>query len=169
LATCFRSCGDCENRARPSVYLHRLEEVLIFRTAHGARDGELLVPARSTRSHVMNHSPDGRRPLSALFEKDQLRNLASRAWKSRTSQQTTCLRYLIQVRAGEIVCLAACRRAADRGRPRGLGIEPRIREIVWTESAPRLIAPDAVQMGMAYVPEDRQRHGCCFPCALIIT
>jgi rhamnose transport system ATP-binding protein len=148
---------------------HRLEEVFeIGDRISVLRDGELVgtsMCAKITRDEIIRMMVG--RPLSALFEKEAMQNFGEARLAVR-NLTTNNLFYNIsfEVRAGEIVCLAGLVGARRTEVARAIfGIEPPDRGEVWLDgrrvdvSSPQV----AVGLGMAYVPEDRQKHGLLLP------
>jgi rhamnose transport system ATP-binding protein len=148
---------------------HRLEEVFdISDRISVLRDGELVGTTQCcdiTRDEIIRMMVG--RPLSALFEKDVVQQFGDARLVVR-DLTTRNLFYNIsfEVRAGEIVCLAGLVGARRTEVARAVfGIEPPDRGEVWLDgqrvdvSSPQV----AVDLGMAYVPEDRQKHGLLLP------
>lgn len=143
---------------------HRLEEVFeISDRVTVLRDGEYV----GTRNRVETTVDEiiqmmVGRPLSALYEKQavelgkpilQVKNLGRRG-RFRNID--------LEVRAGEIVGLAGLVGAGRTDIARALfGIAPADEgEIIIEGDTARIGAPaDAIRLGMALVPEDRQQHG----------
>ena len=148
---------------------HRLEEVLdIGDCISVLRDGEMVgsvIPAESSTEQIIRMMVG--RPLSTLFEKDQIGQFGETRLEVK-SLTTQGLFYDISfhVRAGEIVCLAGLVGARRTEVARAIfGIEPPDGGEVWLDGK-RVAVPNpkvAVALGMAYVPEDRQKHGLLLP------
>ena len=148
---------------------HRLEEVFeIGDKISVLRDGEMVGqvrPAESSREEIVRMMVG--RPLSALFEKEQMAEFG----QPRLEVENLTTRGLFydisfQVRSGEIVCLAGLVGARRTEVARAIfGIEPpsggeiRIDGRLVQVPNPKV----AVRFGMAYVPEDRQKHGLLLP------
>lgn len=148
---------------------HRLEEVFeIADKISVLRDGEMVgqvQPAVSSREEIVRMMVG--RPLSALFEKEQMAEFGEPRLEVR-NLTTRGLFYDIsfQVRGGEILCLAGLVGARRTEVARAIfGIEPPSSGEIWIDGR-RVQVPNpkiAVQLGMAYVPEDRQKHGLLLP------
>lgn len=148
---------------------HRLEEVFdISDKISVLRDGELVgqvLSAESSRDQIVRMMVG--RPLSTLFEKEQMAEFG----ETRLEVKALTTYGLFQdisfcVRAGEIVCLAGLVGARRTEVARAIfGIEPPDRGEIWIDGQPvQIPSPKiAVQAGMAYVPEDRQKHGLLLP------
>ena len=148
---------------------HRLEEVFdISDRVSVLRDGEMVgqvIPAQSSRSEVVRMMVG--RPLSALFEKEQMAEFGEpRLVVKNLTTYGLFYNISFQVRAGEILCLAGLVGARRTEVARAIfGIEPPDEGEVWLDGK-RVQVPNpkvAVQLGMAYVPEDRQKHGLLLP------
>ncbi len=148
---------------------HRLEEVFdIGDRISVLRDGEMVgqvTPAQSSRSEVVRMMVG--RPLSALFEKEQMADFGEpRLVVKNLTTYGLFYNISFEVRAGEILCLAGLVGARRTEVARAIfGIEPPDEGEIWLDGR-RVHIPNpkvAVQLGMAYVPEDRQKHGLLLP------
>lgn len=148
---------------------HRLEEVFeISDNISVLRDGELVgsVPtAEASRDEIIRMMVG--RPLAALFEKDQMSEFGvPRLEVKGLTRHGVFENISFSVRAGEIVCLAGLVGAGRTEVAQAVfGIDPLDGGEIWLDgqrvevSSPKV----AVELGMAYVPEDRQRHGLLLP------
>ena len=148
---------------------HRLEEVFeISDKISVLRDGEMVgqvIRTESSRDEIVRMMVG--RPLSALFEKEQMAQFGEpRLEVKNLTIEGLFYDISFQVRAGEILCLAGLVGARRTEVTRAIfGIDPPDRGEIWIDGK-QVDVPSpkvAVQLGMAYVPEDRQRHGLLLP------
>jgi rhamnose transport system ATP-binding protein len=148
---------------------HRLEEVFeISDKISVLRDGEMVgqvLRTESSREEIVRMMVG--RPLSALFEKEQMAEFGEpRLEVKNLTIEGLFYDVSFKVRAGEILCLAGLVGARRTEVTRAIfGIDPPDRGEIWIDGR-QVDVPNpkvAVQLGMAYVPEDRQRHGLLLP------
>lgn len=169
VADLFRIVRDLRARGAAIIFIsHRLEEVFdIGDRITVLRDGEFVstvLPAETTREEIIRMMVG--RSLSSLFEREQGSIGAPLLEVSGLSRRGYFRDISFTVRAGEIVGMAGLVGAgrtevaeAIFGVTRLDGGAVRLDAKPVTIRSPR----EAVRLGLAYVPEDRQQHGLLLP------
>ncbi len=162
----FQVIRDLRQSGVGIIYIsHRLEELpLIADRVTALRDGEVV------GTHPMSEVSRGElirlmvgRELSAVFPKETVPIGSPLLELKSVSSESAGVRGIsLEVRSGEILGLAGLVGAGRTELARVLfGIEPRDSgEILIAGKRQQIHSPtDAIKAGIAYVPEDRRRHG----------
>ncbi|MBI3923618.1 MAG: ATP-binding cassette domain-containing protein [Armatimonadetes bacterium] len=150
---------------------HRLGEVLeISDRITVLRDGELVgtrLKSETSKDEILKMMVG--RPLSALFEKDRTTIGAPLLRVVNLSRRGRFSDISFEVHGGEIVGLAGLVGAGRTEVAQSIfGLSPPESGAVWVAGKEaRLRSPgQALGLGLAYVPEDRQQHGLLLPFAV---
>ncbi|MCC6314798.1 MAG: sugar ABC transporter ATP-binding protein [Thermomicrobiales bacterium] len=169
----FRIVRQLRERGVALVFVsHRLEEVFaIADRITVLRDGRLVdtrPAAEATIEGVIHHMVG--RSLGALYEKEPAAAGAPLLEVSGLSLPGVFSDISLDVRAGEIVGLAGLVGSGRTDVAQAIfGITPAERGTVTIAGAPTRIASprDAIARGLAFVPEDRGRHGLLLPMSIV--
>ncbi|HEX8464481.1 MAG TPA: sugar ABC transporter ATP-binding protein [Abditibacterium sp.] len=165
----FRIVRDLRAKGAAIVFIsHRLEEVFeIGDRITVLRDGEFIATlAREQTSPAEIVKLMVGRPLSALFERDEAQIGEVRLRVENLSRTGFFRDVSFQVRAGEIVGMAGLVGAGRTEVCEAIfGVTRPDSGAVFVDEKPVSIASPqaAVKLGLAYVPEDRQKHGLLLP------
>ncbi len=169
VADLFRIVRQLRSQGAAIIFIsHRLEEVFeIGDRITALRDGAVVgtvAPQDTTRQEIIRMMVG--RPLSALFEKTDANPGAARLTVENLTLAGRFSDISFTVRAGEIVGMAGLVGAGRTEVAETIfGVRPASAGTVTVDGeVVRLKNPQqAVKCGLAYVPEDRQKHGLLLP------
>lgn len=172
VADLFRIVRQLRERGAAIVFIsHRLEEVFdIGDRITVLRDGEFIrtvLPRETTREEIIRMMVG--RELSSLFEREQGTIGAPLLQVTGLSRRGYFRDISFEVRRGEIVGLAGLVGAGRTEVAEAIfGVTPLDSGTVQLDGkAIAIKSPrDAVKLGLAYVPEDRQAHGLLLPMSI---
>ena len=169
VADLFRITRQLREQGAAIIFIsHRLEEVFeIGDRITVLRDGAMVgtvTPQETTRDEIIRMMVG--RPLSALFEKREAEPGAARLTVEDLTLPGRFAKISFEARAGEIVGMAGLVGAGRTEIAEAIfGVRAYSAGTVQIDGATvRLKNPQqAVKAGLAYVPEDRQKHGLLLP------